>query len=103
MCPVRSVTYVSGRSQGYLCLRSLTAAILTFPLFGDLPQKTVLSTVCQFHVSPDPIALRVVRGILALVTILGGLGPQEITRPEEHFCILSLTQASNPPRVEIGQ
>jgi len=25
-------------------------AILTFPLFGDLPQKTVLSTVCQLHV-----------------------------------------------------
>src|SRR5271167_1379166 len=25
------------------------ASILTFPLFGALPQKTVLSTVCQLH------------------------------------------------------
>jgi hypothetical protein len=28
-------------------ITSKYAAILTFPLFGDLPQKTVLSTVCQ--------------------------------------------------------
>src|SRR5260370_39133927 len=34
------------------CLVGVTesyAAILTFPLFGDLPQKAVLSTVCQLH------------------------------------------------------
>src|ERR1700722_17188994 len=47
-----SVTYVSG-TMCYLCLRPLItnkyAAILTFPLFRDLPQKTVLSTVCQLY------------------------------------------------------
>jgi membrane protease YdiL (CAAX protease family) len=37
------------------------AAILTFPLFGDLPQKTVLSTVCQLHDWPDGTALRGLR------------------------------------------
>jgi hypothetical protein len=31
-------------------ITSKYAAILTLPLFGDLPQKTVLSTVCQLHV-----------------------------------------------------
>src|ERR1700736_3713286 len=30
-------------------ITSKYAAILTFPLFGALPQKTVLSTVCQLH------------------------------------------------------
>jgi hypothetical protein len=30
--------------------------ILTFPLFGDLPQKTVLSTVCQLYDWPDGCA-----------------------------------------------
>src|SRR5271163_2545286 len=38
------------------------AAFLTFPLFGDLPQKTVLSTVCQLPVWRDAIALRAFRG-----------------------------------------
>src|ERR1700730_894680 len=79
-----SVTYVSG-TMCYLCLRPFTskyASILSFPLLGYLPQHTGLSTVCQFHVSPDPVALRVVQGILALVTILGGLSPQEILAPK---------------------
>src|SRR5271169_6763501 len=30
-------------------ISSKYAAILTFPLFGDLPQKTVLSTICQLY------------------------------------------------------
>jgi hypothetical protein len=37
------------------------AAILTFPLFGDLPQKTVLSTVCQLYDWPDGSTLRGVK------------------------------------------
>src|SRR6266478_9602601 len=37
------------------------AAILTFPLFGDLTQKTVLSTVCQLYDSPDGTTLRALR------------------------------------------
>ena len=32
-------------------ITSKYAAILTFPLLGDLPQKSVLSTVCQLPVS----------------------------------------------------
>src|ERR1700693_1871814 len=59
-----SVPYVSG-SMCYLCLRPLItskyAAILTFPLFGDLPQKTVLSTVCQLYDWPDGSTLRGVK------------------------------------------
>src|ERR1700730_1451783 len=58
-----SVTYVSG-TMCYLCLRPFTskyAAILTFPLFGDLPQKTVLSTVCQLYDWPDGSTLRGVK------------------------------------------
>jgi len=30
-------------------ITSKYAAIITFPRFGTLPQKTVLSTVCQLH------------------------------------------------------
>ena len=37
------------------------AAILTFPLFGDLTQKTVLSTVCQLYDWPDASTLRGVK------------------------------------------
>jgi hypothetical protein len=37
------------------------AAILTFPLFAALPQKTVLSTVCQLHDWPDGTTLRALR------------------------------------------
>jgi hypothetical protein len=37
------------------------AVILTFPLFGDLPQKTVLSTVCQLYDWPDGSILRGVK------------------------------------------
>src|SRR5258708_940861 len=37
------------------------ASILTFPLFGDLPQKAVLSTVCQLHDWPDGTTLRALR------------------------------------------
>src|ERR1700722_5503571 len=59
-----SVTYVSG-TMCYLCLRPLItskyAAILTFPLFGDLPQETVLSTVCQLYDLPDSNTLRGVK------------------------------------------
>jgi hypothetical protein len=42
-------------------LGSKYAAILTFPLFGALPQKTVLSTVCQLHDWPDGTTLRALR------------------------------------------
>jgi hypothetical protein len=42
MCPVRSVTYVSGRS-----ITNKYAAILTFSLSGNIPRKTNLSTICQ--------------------------------------------------------
>src|SRR5882762_4705247 len=34
-------------------ITSKYAAILTFPLIGALPKKTVLSTVCQLHDWPD--------------------------------------------------
>ncbi len=37
------------------------AVILTFPLFRDLPQKTVLSTVCQLYDWPDGTTLRSIR------------------------------------------
>src|SRR5260370_28546709 len=46
----KSVTYVSG-TICHLCLRSLItskyASILTLPLFGALPQKTILPKICQ--------------------------------------------------------
>src|SRR5260370_40356730 len=42
MCPVRCVTYVSGRS-----IISRYAAILTFPLSGNISQKPVLPKICQ--------------------------------------------------------
>src|SRR5260370_18014544 len=38
-------------------ITSKYAAILTFPLIGALPQKTVLSTVCQLHDWPDGTTL----------------------------------------------
>src|SRR5260370_35524109 len=44
-------------------ITSKHAAILTFPLFGDLTQKTVLSTVCQLHVCPDATTLTVSRRV----------------------------------------
>jgi hypothetical protein len=37
------------------------AAILTFPFFGDLLQKTVLSTVCQLYDWPNGSTLRGVK------------------------------------------
>ena len=37
------------------------AAILTFPLFADLAQKTVLSTICQLYDWPDGTALMALR------------------------------------------
>jgi len=42
-------------------ITSKYAAILTFPLFGDLPQKTVLSTVCQLYDWPVGATLRALR------------------------------------------
>jgi hypothetical protein len=42
-------------------ITSKYASILTFPLFGALPQKTVLSTVCQLHDWPDGTTLRALR------------------------------------------
>src|SRR6266403_2342544 len=42
-------------------ITSKYAAIFTFPLFGDLAQKTVLSTVCQLHDWPDGTTLRALR------------------------------------------
>src|SRR5260370_22471732 len=42
-------------------ITSKYAAILTFPLIGALPQKTVLSTVCQLHDWPDGSTLRSLR------------------------------------------
>ena len=39
-------------------ITSKYAAILTLPLFGVLPQKTVLSTVCQLYDWPDGTVLR---------------------------------------------
>src|SRR6266851_4691938 len=42
-------------------ITSKYAAILTFPLFGDLPQKTVLSTVCQLYDWTDGSTLRGVK------------------------------------------
>jgi hypothetical protein len=42
-------------------ITSKYAAILTFPLFGDLPQKTVLSTVCHLYDWPDCNTLRGVK------------------------------------------
>jgi len=53
MCPVRNVTYVSGRSPmsqaAHLgqAAHSKYAAILTFPLSGTCQQKTVLPKICQ--------------------------------------------------------
>src|ERR1700730_10880624 len=44
-------------------ITSKYAAILTFPLFGDLPQKTVLSTVCQLYDWPDSTTLRGVKTV----------------------------------------
>jgi hypothetical protein len=41
-----------------IIITSKYAAILTFPLFGAFPQKTVLSTVCQLHDWPDGTTLR---------------------------------------------
>ena len=58
-------------------------AILTFPLFGALPQKTVLSTVCQLHDWPDGTTLRAFRGTVTLITMLPELDTLEMTRPEE--------------------
>src|SRR3984893_17741095 len=42
-------------------ITSKYAVILTFPLFGDLPQQTVLSTVCQLYDWPDGSTLRSVK------------------------------------------
>ncbi len=42
-------------------ITSKYASILTFPLFGALPQKTVLSTVCQLRDWPDGTTLRALR------------------------------------------
>src|ERR1700730_14844044 len=42
-------------------ITSKYAAILTFSLFGDLPPKTVLSTVCQLYDWPDGSTLRGVK------------------------------------------
>ena len=42
-------------------ITSKYASILTFPPFGALSQKTVLSTVCQLHDLPDGTALRALR------------------------------------------
>src|ERR1700674_2245823 len=42
-------------------ITSKYAVILTFPFFGDLPQKTVLSTVCQLYDWPDGSTLRALR------------------------------------------
>src|SRR5271167_3074781 len=42
-------------------ITSKYAVIFTFPLFGDLPQKTVLSTVCQLYDWPDGSTLRGVK------------------------------------------
>ncbi len=36
-------------------------AVASFPLIGALPQKTVLSTVCQLHDWPDGSTLRSLR------------------------------------------
>jgi hypothetical protein len=48
MCPVRCVTYVSGRS-----IASKYAAILTFTLSGNMRQKTNLPTICQLLEQPN--------------------------------------------------
>jgi len=42
-------------------ITSKYAVILTFPVIGALPQKTVLSTVCQLHGWPDGSTLRSLR------------------------------------------
>src|SRR5271154_4805061 len=42
-------------------ITSKYASILIFPLFGALPKKTVLSTVCQLHDWPDGTTLRALR------------------------------------------
>src|ERR1700722_7848358 len=58
-----SVTYVSG-TMCYLCLRPLIsnyAAILTFPLSGNISQKTNLPTICQLQDWPDGTTLRGLR------------------------------------------
>src|SRR5229473_1819544 len=84
-------------------ITSKYAAIHTFPLFWDLPQKTVFvnrlstSRLAGSHCTQGSPRHRSSRNHP------GRTRSSEITRPEEHFCILSLTQASNPPRVEIGQ
>src|ERR1700730_16788838 len=44
-------------------ITSKYAVILTFPLFGDLPQKTVLSTVCQLYDLPDGSTLMRVKTV----------------------------------------
>src|ERR1700674_2875332 len=46
---------VSGSSppRPTIQITSKYAAILTFPLFGDLPHKTVLSTICQLLEQPS--------------------------------------------------
>src|SRR5260370_15070758 len=42
-------------------ITNIYAAILTFPLFWDLAQKTILSTVCQLHVWPYGTTLKGVK------------------------------------------
>ncbi|HEY6386145.1 MAG TPA: hypothetical protein VIX91_10725, partial [Candidatus Acidoferrum sp.] len=44
-------------------ITSKYAAIRTFPLFGDLDQKTVLSTVCQLPDLPDGATLKAVKTV----------------------------------------
>src|SRR5258708_23175314 len=51
----------SGPPRPTIQITSKYASILTFPLFGALPQKTVLSTVCQLHDWPNGTTLRALR------------------------------------------
>jgi hypothetical protein len=54
-----------GKSENGRINKPITSkyeAILTFPLFGDLLQKTVLSTVCQLLKQADALKLRTLGG-----------------------------------------
>jgi hypothetical protein len=61
--------------NGVVAHTSKYAAILTFPLSGDFPHKTDLSTICQLLRQADARKLRTLPGGGTLMKILRELGP----------------------------
>jgi hypothetical protein len=53
------------------------AVILTFPLSGNIAQKTNLPTICQLSDWSDGTTIEAFRGSVSLVTMLSELGPQK--------------------------